>query len=133
VLGAHLLMEVSRSQRKVAASAAVEGRVYADAPAGSSPWQLYLEQLPRHYTNLCNWNLGDIESLQVTHAQEAAKSAVEEVEKQWRSVCPLLRDIGEEQWRSVCPLLRDIGEDLAAVARLAHLWAHSICHLFLGG
>ena len=91
-------MEVSKSQRN-AAGATAQG--HADGPAGSSPWQLYLEQLPRHYTNLCNWNPGDIEYLQLIHAQEVAKSAVEEVKEQWRSVRPLLRDIGEDPLRLV--------------------------------
>ena len=97
VLGAHLLSEVSKCQGAPAA-ACTEVKWHEhpdiDLPTDSSPWQLYLEQLPRSYTNLCNWSASDINALQLSHAQEAAEATVELVKEQWRGICPLLKDIG---------------------------------------
>ena len=97
VLAAHLLHELSKSQAAVTAASGPQ-----TPPTAASRWQLYLEQLPRSYTTLCNWSASDAEELQLDHAREAAAAAALQAREQWREVQPLLKDLGGCCWWGSC-------------------------------
>ncbi|PNH05183.1 Protein SET DOMAIN GROUP 40 [Tetrabaena socialis] len=74
VLACHLLLEVSRG--------------------AASFWWPYLRQLPRSYSSLPNFAAADAAELQLRHARDAAETAAERAEEEWRGALPVLQHLG---------------------------------------
>ena len=95
VLTAHLLYELAKSQGFVQNPFGDKvGSPVESTVAMGSKWQLYLEQLPRSYTTMCNWGPSDISELQFDHAKEVAQASLDLVREQWMGAAPVLRDLG---------------------------------------